>query len=74
MFFGGIDSHKKVSDDRHRRQKGRPGPEGRARPIRDGEPSLAALEGYRPLKGVMETGSFWPWIHETLYRPRWAST
>ncbi len=66
MFFGGIDSHKTyltiaVVDSRGDLVQ----EEGRV-PIGDGEPLLAALEGYRPLEVVVETGSFWPWIHETL--------
>ena len=66
MYYAGIDAHKKyltiaIVDNRGElvREEGRV-------PVGDGEPLLAALEGPRPLEAVVETGSFWPWIHDTL--------
>lgn len=35
-------------------------------PIGDGEPLLATLKEPRPLEAVVETGSFWPSIHDRL--------
>jgi transposase len=66
MYYGGIDAHKSyltlavVNRDGevvHRRSR---------IPIGAGEPLLEELSEYRPLKVVVETCPFWPWIHDLV--------
>lgn len=35
-------------------------------PIGGGEPLVPVLEGPRPMEAVVETFSFWPWIHDVI--------
>lgn len=66
MYYGGIDAHKTyltvvvVDKDGEEVQRDR------RVPIGEGEPLMAALEGFRPLEVVVETCPFWPWIHDLL--------
>lgn len=56
----------KLSDDAIVDNQGDLIVEERRVPIGDGEPLLAALEGPRPLKVVVETCPFWPWICDVI--------
>lgn len=66
MHFGGIDAHRSYLTVAIVDKNGTLLEEEGRVPVGDGEPLLAALEGYRPLEVVVETCSFWPWIHDTL--------
>lgn len=66
MHYGGIDAHRTYLTIAIVDNHGELVAEERRVPIGDGEPLLEALEGFRPLGVVVETCSFWPWIHDTL--------
>lgn len=66
MHYGGIDVHRTYLTIAVVDNNGELLAEERRVPIGDGEPLLEALEGFRPLEVVVETCSFWPWIHDTL--------
>lgn len=66
MHYGGIDVHRTYLTIAIVGNGGELLAEERRVPIADGEPLLEALEGFRPLEVVVETCSFWPWIHDTL--------
>ena len=66
MYYGGIDAHKtyltlavvdKNGEVVHRRKRV---------PIGDGEALLEEVQDFRPLKVVVETCPFWPWIHDLV--------
>lgn len=66
MHFGGIDAHRSYLTIAVVDSNGQLVAEQDGVPVGDGEPLLEALDGHRPLEVVVETSSFWPWIHETL--------
>ena len=66
MYYAGIDAHRSYLTVAIVDESGALVRERKRVPIGDGEPLLEALEGFRPLKAVVETCSFWPWIHDTL--------
>jgi transposase len=66
MYYAGIDAHRSYLTVAIVDASGALVRERKRVPIGDGEPLLEALEGFRPLKAVVETCPFWPWIHDTL--------
>ena len=66
MYYAGIDAHRSYLTVAIVDASGEVVRERKRVLIGDGEPLLEALEGFRPLKAVVETCPFWPWIHDTL--------
>ena len=66
MYYAGIDAHRSYLTVAIVDASGEVVRERKRVPIGDGEPLLEALDGLRPLKAVVETCPFWPWIHDTL--------
>lgn len=66
MYYGGLDAHRDYLTVAVVDSNGSLVHEEARVPVGDGEPLLAALEGHRPLEVVVESSSFWPWIHDTL--------
>lgn len=66
MYYGGIDAHRTYLTIAVVDKSGEVIEETRRVPIGDGGPLLEALAEIRPLEVVVETCSFWPWIHDTL--------
>jgi len=66
MFYAGIDAHKNYLTIAIVDNQGTLITEQDRVPVGDGEPLVAALEGYRPMEAVVETCPFWPWIHDVI--------
>lgn len=66
MHYVGIDAHKNYLTIAIVDNQGELVREEKRVPVGDGEPLLEALDGPRPMKAVVETCPFWPWIHDVI--------
>lgn len=66
MYYAGIDAHKEYLTIAIVNNQGTLLRTEDRVPVSDGEPLLAALEGPRPMEAVVETCSFWPWLHDVI--------